>query len=49
MSRVGRWVGIFFPAPGRLSILLIEASADILTADTRPILRVSSVPSPASL
>ncbi len=25
MSRVGWWVGIFFPAPGRLSILLIEA------------------------
>ncbi len=49
ISRVGRWVGIFLPAPGRLSILLIEASANILTADTGPILLVTSVSSPASL
>jgi hypothetical protein len=49
MFCIGRWVGIFFPAPGRLPILLIEASADVLTAGTGPILLVASVSSPASL
>jgi hypothetical protein len=49
VTRIGRWVGIFIPAPGRLPILLIEASASILPANTGPILRVPSVPTPASL
>jgi hypothetical protein len=47
MSRTGRWVGIFFPAPGRFSILLIEASADVLAADAGPVVLVASVSSPA--
>ncbi len=49
VTRVGWWVGIFPPAPSRFPILLIEASANILTADTGPLLRVPSVPTPASL
>jgi hypothetical protein len=49
VTRIGRWVGIFFPAPGRLPILPIEASANILTAHTGPILWVPSVPTSASL
>ncbi len=49
MSRTGWWVGIFFPAPGRLSILLTEATADVLTTDTGPVVLIASVSSPASL
>jgi hypothetical protein len=49
MSCISRWVGIFFPAPGRLSILMIEATADVLTAGTGPILLIASVSPPASL
>jgi hypothetical protein len=49
MPCIGRWVGIFFPAPGRLSILMIEAMADVLTVGTGPILLVASVSPPAYL
>jgi hypothetical protein len=48
MSRTGRWVGILLPAPGGLSILLVKAPTDVLTADTGPVVLIASVPSPAS-
>jgi hypothetical protein len=48
VTHIGRWVRVLFPAASRLPILLIDVSADLLTADTRPVLRVSAVSTPAS-
>jgi hypothetical protein len=49
VTHVGQRVGVLLPAASRLLILLIDVSADLLTAHTGPILLMSSVPTPASL